>query len=184
MGKWSLHIDNYNCNRYKEKEGKDEQGKKSSEARRALERYLHYYTRYSNHLNSLKLERASVSKTEDKMERMQGHTGMTWVDLDFLRTAVKILLKCRGTLAYSYVFAYYSNGSNYIEIFENNQRDLESSVEELSRLIEYPMLKTQEDLAVWRQKVVNITVYVTTRREKLLSDVKSGLLENRFAFSE
>ena len=46
----------YSCNRYD-----DEAAKKARDAqersRAALQRYLHYYTRYLNHHNSLKLER-------------------------------------------------------------------------------------------------------------------------------
>lgn len=199
LDKWSSHKDNYNCNRYpgnnpepeepnikqssskKKKSEKDDV--KLSVARQALDRYLHHYTRYANHLQSLKLESLLMTLTEKKMEQMQSQTDLTWIDLDFLRNAVKNLLKCRNTLAHSYAFAYYATRSNYTEIFEDNQRDLELAVENLSRLIEHPVMKPHVSLMDWKQKVLNTSVYVITRREKLLQDVKTGLIENRFVFS-
>lgn len=50
---WKLHINgNYNCNRYNENDSKD----LKHQGRAAVERYLHYYNRFINHQNSLKLE--------------------------------------------------------------------------------------------------------------------------------
>ncbi len=49
LGSWQNHTgDAYACNRYRDK------GDKVSASRQQLERYLHYYTRFANHANSLK----------------------------------------------------------------------------------------------------------------------------------
>lgn len=50
MSEWSKHNSNYSCNVYVE----DVQEKSNS--RKALTRYLHFYDRFNNHKNSLKLE--------------------------------------------------------------------------------------------------------------------------------
>lgn len=50
--------------------------------------------------------------------------------------AVEVLCECRQALMYSYVFAYYVKESLHKTIFEDNQSDLEQSVERLSRYLE------------------------------------------------
>lgn len=56
LGPWSAHnSSNYSCNRFDDtasKKARDQQER----SRHALQRYLHYYNRFSNHANSLKLE--------------------------------------------------------------------------------------------------------------------------------
>ena len=47
----------YNCNKFDpDKEEGSKDGKKKDTSRAALERYLHYYTRFTNHQTSLKFE--------------------------------------------------------------------------------------------------------------------------------
>ena len=69
-GPWKDHSGSYYaCNRYdpeKEKESTD--GKKKDTSRAALERYLHYYTRYTNHDQSLKMETEAKMKMEAKVK--------------------------------------------------------------------------------------------------------------------
>lgn len=56
LGAWAPHGSGwYSCNRFNDKTAqktRDEQGR----SRAALQRYLHYYNRFANHHNSLKLE--------------------------------------------------------------------------------------------------------------------------------
>lgn len=156
--------------------------KNSSDARKALERYMHYYTRFSVHHQSLKLESSLLAKTEWNMETLQAKTELTWIDLDFYRNAIKTLLICRSTLKYSYAFAYYLKRSNYTEIFEDNQRDLELAVENLSTLVENPILASSPALFTWKQSLLDKSNYVSSRRENVITDVQTGLLEDRWNF--
>ena len=57
-GPWKDHSGSfYACNKYDPEKDKDNpDNKKKDSSRAALERYLHYYTRFTNHDNSLKLE--------------------------------------------------------------------------------------------------------------------------------
>ena len=51
-----------------------------------LHRYLHYYNRYMNHMQSLKFEHKLYASVKLKMEEMQQHN-MSWIEvriLDFL----------------------------------------------------------------------------------------------------
>lgn len=45
-------------------------------------RYLHYYNRYMNHMQSLKFEHKLYSSVKLKMEEMQQHN-MSWIEVRF-----------------------------------------------------------------------------------------------------
>lgn len=76
-------------------------------ARRALERYLHYYERFENHNKSLKMEEQLKQKIKLRIEeKISRHEG-TWIDWQYLHSASHLLTKCRYTLQYTYPFAYY-----------------------------------------------------------------------------
>lgn len=49
---------------------------------------------------------------------------------------MKVLHVSRRTLTYTFVFAYFLQKNNHVEIFEDNQSDLESAVERLSGYLE------------------------------------------------
>lgn len=71
--------------------------------------------------------------------------------VQFLKKAVDILCHCRETLTYTYVFAYYLQKNNQSVIFEDNQKDLESTTERLSEYLERKI--TSENLTDIKQKV-------------------------------
>uniref|UniRef100_A0A0L8HGR6 RBR-type E3 ubiquitin transferase n=1 Tax=Octopus bimaculoides TaxID=37653 RepID=A0A0L8HGR6_OCTBM len=69
----------------------------------------------------------------------------------FLRKAVDVLCQCRSTLMYTYVSAFYLKKNTQSIIFEENQKDLEIAIEQLS---EYQERETTSDmLADIKQKV-------------------------------
>jgi len=134
MGIWSEHGTSwYNCNRFEEKSGTDARDAQAS-SRKSLERYLHYYNRYANHEQSAKLDKDIFHKTEKKMTMLQSSSNMSWIEVQFLESASRALQQCRGTLKWTYAFAYYLARNNQTEIFEDNQKDLEMAVENLSEV--------------------------------------------------
>ncbi|KAI9145946.1 hypothetical protein BKA69DRAFT_1024375 [Paraphysoderma sedebokerense] len=181
MGPWSEHGSNwYNCNRYEEKSSHDARDAQAK-SRQALERYLHYYNRYANHEQSARLDQELYHRTEKKMEEMQQTSDLSWIEVQFLKKAVDILVQCRMTLKYTYAFAYYLTRNNQTELFEDNQRDLEMAVEQLSELLEKPIEK--EKIAELRQQVLDKMVYVSTRREIVLEDTAKGLADGRWSWN-
>ncbi|CAJ0846743.1 13545_t:CDS:2 [Entrophospora sp. SA101] len=180
MGPWSEHGTSwYNCNRYDEKNSVDARDSQAK-SRSSLERYLHYYNRFANHEQSAKLDRELYNKTEKKMEEMQQTSDLSWIEVQFLKKAVDILVQCRMTLKWTYAFAFYLIRNNETEIFEDNQRDLEVAVEQLSELLEKPI--EPDKIGELKQQVLNKTVYVGSRREVLLADTAQGLLDSRWEF--
>ncbi|CAG8635575.1 28801_t:CDS:2, partial [Dentiscutata erythropus] len=180
MGPWSEHGTSwYNCNRYDERSSQDARDQQAK-SRASLERYLHYYNRFANHEQSAKLDRELYNKTEKKMEEMQQTSNLSWIEVQFLKKAVDILVQCRMTLKWTYAFAFYLSRNNQTEIFEDNQRDLEMAVEQLSELLEKPI--EPEKIGELKEQVLNKTVYVSDRREVLLVDTAKGLLEERWEY--
>lgn len=115
------------------------------------------------------------------MEEMQKNSELSWIEVQFLRKAVDVLLMCRMTMKWTYCFAYYLARNNTTEIFEVNQKDLEMAVEQLSELLEKPI--EPEKIAELKQQVLDKTVYVSSRREVLLTDTTLGLIEGRWQYN-
>jgi len=181
MGPWSEHGTAwYNCNRFDEKSSTDARDSQSS-SRASLERYLHYYNRWANHEQSAKLSVELYAKTEKKMEEMQVTSQLTWIEVQFARKAVDEVERCRTTLKWTYAMAYYLERGNFKELFEDNQRDLEKAVEDLSELLETPI--DPEQIATLRQKMTDKTVYVQKRNEIMLEDTANGYLEGRWKWN-
>jgi len=89
------------------KKARDEQDR----SRAALQRYLHYYKRYHNHHESLRLENKLLDQVQKRMELMQQQ--MSWIEVQFLQIACDVLRQCRQTLMYTYPFAFYLKRNNH-----------------------------------------------------------------------
>lgn len=171
LGAWEPHGSSwYNCNRFNEddaKKARDEQDR----SRAALQRYLHYYKRYHNHHESLRLENKLLDQVQKRMEAMQQQ--MSWIEVQFLQNACDVLRQCRQTLMYTYPFAFYLKRNNHSIIFEQNQADLEHATEELSGYLERDSNQTT-NLTEMKQKVQDKYRYCSTRRKVLLDHVAEG----------
>ncbi|EME42373.1 hypothetical protein DOTSEDRAFT_73259 [Dothistroma septosporum NZE10] len=179
MGVWSEHGTSwYNCNRFEEKSGSDARDAQAR-SRQSLERYLHYYNRYANHEQSAKLDKDIYHKTEKKMQLLQNQSGLSWIEVQYLEEASKALQECRRTLKWTYAFAYYLARNNQTEIFEDNQKDLEMAVENLSEMFEKPT----EQLAKLKVDMMDKTSYCTKRRVVVLEDTAENLKKGNWDFN-
>jgi len=156
---WKSHGSAYyNCSRYNEG---NETNK--ADARKALERYLHYFTRYENHMKSLKLERELLDRIKERIDqKVASHEG-TWIDWQYLYDAASLLTRCRYTLQYTYPFAFYMVGNEDVsrkELFEYQQAQLEKEIEELSWKVERAEstdrgeLETQMHIAEQKRRIL------------------------------
>jgi ariadne-1 len=100
---------------------------------------------------------------------------MSWIEVQYLDHASKVLQQCRQTLKWTYAFAFYLEKNNLTHIFEDNQKDLEMAVEQLSELFEKPV----DQLANLKVEMMDKTAYVASRRIMLLEDTAKGLAEDR-----
>ncbi|KAF4126061.1 ariadne-1 [Geosmithia morbida] len=182
MGLWSEHGTSwYNCNRYEEKSGSEARDAQAK-SRTSLERYLHYYNRYANHEQSARLDRDIAQKTERKMMQLQTASGMSWIEVQYLSSASLSLQTCRQTLKWTYAFAYFLARNNLTEIFEDNQKDLEMAVENLSEMFEKPIAELSNPTL--KVDIMDKTSYCNKRRLILLDDTATNLAQGKWAFNE
>ena len=111
------------------------------------------------------------------MTMLQSTTGMSWIEVQYLHHASTVLQQCRQTLKWTYAFAFYLERNNNTYIFEDNQKDLEMAVEQLSELFEKP----PDQLAESKNEMMDRTAYVNNRRRILLEDTAQGLKSERYA---
>nr|XP_053654000.1 uncharacterized protein LOC128703390 [Cherax quadricarinatus] len=144
-----------------------------------LNRFIHYYTRFKNHQNSLKMEEPLLKTARDKMEVLatslpsQEQQGQAAVEKGtrFVEEGVKELLKARRVLCGSYVYGYYLEDNGYNKtIFEYMQNELEEVTEKLSEMVARQYLVTP------RGQIIATTLLARRRRHKFVRAVSRGLL--------
>jgi len=111
-GDWKEHGANtggyYNCNKFNDKPSESDDGSDAAKAKRELDRYLHYYSRYHAHAEAQKFAKRQLLETEKRMVLLQEQrNSSTWADVEFLKTANEQLVECRRVLKYTFTFAYY-----------------------------------------------------------------------------
>ena len=109
------------------------------------------------------------------MINLQSASGLSWIEVQFLDTASKTLQVCRNTLKWTYAFAFYLQRNNITEMFEDNQKDLEMAVENLSEMFEKPTA----ELGGLKVEILDKTSYCNKRREILLDDTANKLKKGR-----
>ena len=113
------------------------------------------------------------------MVQLQKTSGMSWIEVQYLNAASQALQTCRQTLKWTYAFAFYLAKTNLTEIFEDNQKDLEMAVENLSEMFEKPI----QDLSDSKLKVdiMDKTSYCNKRRIILLEDTADNLAKGNWS---
>lgn len=94
---------------------------------------------------------ASSESASQLMDNAVPQAGFSWIEVQFLGRALEVVLECRQVLQWTYPFAYYlakNPTDNWVEIFGDNQRDLEVAVEQLNELIEQPLPGSQNEAGV------------------------------------
>ncbi|KAI8607651.1 hypothetical protein BC830DRAFT_1072774, partial [Chytriomyces sp. MP71] len=154
-----------------------------TQSRSALQRYLHYFTRFANHEQSAKLDAQLSEKIATRMLAMQDCADMSWIEAQFLARAKGTLLAARNTLKWTYCLAFYlDKGSNRALLFEDNQADLEGAVEALSGLLESEGFDDPQKVPELRKNILDKAVYVGKRRDVLLEAAGRDLVEGKFTW--
>ena len=134
-------------------------------------RFMHYYNRYQNHLQSIRIEQKLLEESTIKSREMSrtfesfvakrrairwrsdGHITTSDMlpahpNIDFLKDAVLTLLRSRQVLSSSYAFEFFFSDSNdeHRGIIENLQDNLEEAVEILSQMVNRPYLCTPHSI--------------------------------------
>jgi ariadne-1 len=169
-GDWKEHATRQ-CNVYRQEEIE----KNQSDAREYIARYMHYFTRYQTHNQSLEFEGKLLEQVEQRKKEMQAEA-MSYTEQQSIQKAFDVLQQCRRTLKYTYPFAYYLKRNNQSEIFEQNQADLEHATEILSGFLERE-INVEQNIAL---KLMDQTRYCDKRSQILLDHCKHGYREHEW----
>ncbi|KAL7585564.1 probable E3 ubiquitin-protein ligase ARI2 isoform X1 [Lactuca sativa] len=180
---WS-NITGHSCGRYKE-----DREKKSERAKRDLYRYMHYHNRYKAHTDSFKQE-SRLKETIKEKVRILEEKDSRLRDFSWVTNGLYRLFRSRRALSYSYPFAFYMFGEELFKdemtkedmeikqhLFEDQQQQLETNVEKLSKFIEEPFDQYPEDrIMEIRMQVINLSVITDTLCKKMYECIETDLL--------
>lgn len=168
-------IANHSCGRYKE-DGE----KKAERAKRDLYRYMHYHNRYKAHMDSFKQESKLRETVKDKVSNLEARDSALR-DFSWVTNGMQRLFRSRRALSYSYPFAFYMFGNDFFKdemtkedceikqhLFEDQQQQLESNVEKLSKFLEEPFDEyPEEEIMKTRMQVINLSVVTDNLCKKM-----------------
>ncbi|CDK27721.1 unnamed protein product [Kuraishia capsulata CBS 1993] len=177
MGLWKDHKDFYKCNRYQEV--KDDSPQKEN-SRRYLEKYLFYYNRFAAHQTSFKKDREFCSKLDFLIQKVQKRNKVSWIETQFYEEAVRILLKGRHTLMWSYAFLYYVEPCRLKHLIEDSQFELSKAVESLSKLIE---TVKPENIIKYRQRFIKESGLLKSHKYALVDICLDALASDELLIS-
>ncbi|PIN22131.1 putative E3 ubiquitin ligase [Handroanthus impetiginosus] len=180
---WS-HIANHSCGRYKE-----DKEKKAERAKRDLYRYMHYHNRYKAHIDSSKQESRLRETIKQKVSRLEARE-LNLRDFSWVTNGLYRLFRSRRALSYSYPFAFYMFGNDLFKgemtrkdreikqhLFEDQQQQLESNVEKLSKFLEEPFDEySEENVLQIRMDVINLSVITDNLCKKMYECIENDLL--------
>lgn len=168
MGNWSDHGAStggyYACNKFDASvnANKDES---VNNAKRELDRYIHYYTRFQGHDQAGKFAAKQRQHAEERMTELQKKGGKGWIDVQFIMEAVEQVIECRRVLKYTYAYAFQLEEGSRKTLFEYNQGMLEANTEKLTELSEMDVEKAD------RTEVINYTKVTAQFLKALLDEV-------------
>ncbi|PIN12373.1 putative E3 ubiquitin ligase [Handroanthus impetiginosus] len=180
---WS-HIVNHSCGRYKE-----ESEKKAERAKRDLYRYMHYHNRYKAHTDSFKQESRLRETIKEKVSNLEAKDSKLR-DFSWVTNGLYRLFRSRRALSYSYPFAFYMFGDDLFtgemtkkeseikqNLFEDQQQQLESNVEKLSKFFEDPFDEySEEQIMEIRMQVINLSAITDSLCKKMYECIENDLL--------
>ena len=183
MGDWAAHGANtggyYKCNKF-DPSNSSETDDAAGRAKRELDRYLHYFKRYQAHHSAQLFAEKQLVQTEKRMGELQETTGgSSWIDVQFLKTANEMVIECRRTLKFTYVFGFYltspqnKGDTKHRDLFENMQEDLERYTELVSELTEMPIEKMT--MGDHKESIINNTRVVEKFLDNLIQGCDEGL---------
>ncbi|KAL8540278.1 hypothetical protein ACS0TY_001753 [Phlomoides rotata] len=180
---WS-NIANHSCGRYKE-----DVEKKSERAKRELYRYMHYHNRYKAHTDSFNQESRLRDTLKEKVSNLEAKDS-NLRDFSWVTNGLYRLYRSRQVLLYSYPFAFYMFGDELFKdemtekereikqhLFEDQQQQLESNVEKLSKFLEEPFDGyPEEQIMQIRMHIINLSAVTDNLCKAMYECIENDLL--------
>ncbi|KAF5204083.1 E3 ubiquitin-protein ligase arih1 [Thalictrum thalictroides] len=196
LGSWSDHGSEtggyYACNRYTKAKNEgmfDATEQKIKMAKRSLEKYTHYYERWSGNESSRKKAIAYLQQMQDvHLKNLSDKHCQTVSQLEFIVEAWLQIIECRRVLKWTYAAGYYLPDRNKCaktkkQFFEFVQGQAESALERLHHCAEEDMKLyldaegPREDFNDFRTNLVSLTKNTRTFFENLVRALENDLAQ-------
>lgn len=182
LGDWKPHGSSwYQCNRFDPEKLKKEQDS-TSNAKNELAKYVHYFDRYMNHDNAMKLAEKMKNEINTYIKDFNKHHEMPYEELRFMENAVETIIKSRRRLKYTYVFGYYLKDLPEKDLFEHHQNILEKEADLLHEYMENEtidkLLKIKDfskfnfEFNNFKANITNLEAATTKYQNNLISDIE------------
>ncbi|KAJ0507354.1 putative transcription factor C2H2 family [Helianthus annuus] len=188
LGPYMGH-DGVACNQFKKKEGRrvDEVEQQKEAARKAIERYTHYYERWAANERSRKQARLSLDKIETVyLNKLSLTYCQPEMQLRFIIDAWLQIVECRRVLKRTYAYGYYIPKIEHAKrlFFEYVQGEAEVGLERLHGCAEKELQTfiengeaTEEEFNSFRVKLTGLTSVTRSYFENLVRALENGLSE-------
>lgn len=187
---WSGHSERtggyYACNRYEadKKEGKhDAELARREQAKNSLERYMHYFERYSFNSDAAQRGKKELRNLGSTLQTLSDLTGIPTSQLRFVEDAWCQVIACSRTLKWTYAYGYYNfgvAGGKKKEFFEFLQGEAEMNLVRLRDFLESDLMdfiekKGSGDFASLQSALNQLTQVTKGFFEKLVKELELGL---------
>ncbi|XP_072986543.1 probable E3 ubiquitin-protein ligase ARI2 [Typha latifolia] len=177
-------IEGHSCNSFT-----DEEMEKIKVAGHKSRRYMHYFKRYKEHVDSSKLESELRKTLMETVAKLEDENSITVRDFSWVMTGLQRLLRSRRVLSYTYPFAFYMFGDEFVNgesancckenkqsLFEHQQQQLERYVDKLSMYLENFHPVTDGQILQTRFKLTNLSNTIDTSCERIYQCIEEELL--------
>ncbi|WZY81638.1 probable E3 ubiquitin-protein ligase ARI11 [Brassica napus] len=173
-----------NCHKFK---GGNETDVKRKRAKRAIDRYMHYYERWASNQSSRLIAMADLKKLQSvQLKWLSIRQGTTESQLQFTVEAWRQIIECRRVLKWTYAYGYYlpEEEQTKKEFFEYLQGEAEAGLERLHHCAEEELkhfvFETQDsskNFGDFRRKLTGLTEATKTYFENLVKALENGLAD-------
>lgn len=131
-----------------------------------VKRYQIFLQRIKTHEESYTFETTQRKNISKMLKSMEGNIDDR--SLEIIRDALKELVLCRLLVTSSYLFSFYHKENSQMQIYQENQKDLEFATERLSHILGQEI--SFDDVTQIEEK----SSYCKRRRNILLEHVEEG----------
>ncbi|OWB54911.1 hypothetical protein B5S28_g772 [[Candida] boidinii] len=174
---WSLHGTSYYKCTFFDPTNKKEENDKLEANRVSLKKYLFYYNLFDIQRSSLKKDQKFCKKLEIKVHKIQQHIGVSWIEAQFYRHSIDILLRCRHTLMWSFALLYYLVNDTQKQWLQSSQASLMIAVEKLSKLFETTSI---ENVIKKKNDFLNLSAIAEKSRNAAIEVYMDAMVNNLF----
>ncbi|KAJ4903383.1 putative E3 ubiquitin-protein ligase ARI10 [Raphanus sativus] len=181
LGPWNNHT---YCHNFK---GDSESEVKRKRAKKAIDRYMHYYERWVSNQSSRVMAMADLKKLQSvQLKNMNAKYDIPETQLQFTLEAWLQIIECRRVLKWTYAYGYYlpEQESTKKRFFEYLQGEAEVGLERLHDCAELEfkqLVKETEDFSKnfenFRWKLIRLTKVTKTYFENLVKALANGLAD-------